>query len=81
MSSSVFYIASALSSLCCCFGFMLLFFGIIGFMMLRKRGKKSVSVTEAIQEGAEMSRAFVRGGKSREQLLAEEEEEERNNRR
>lgn len=79
---STFYIISALSSLCCCFGFFLIFFGIIGFMVLRKRGKKNVTVTEAIQEGAEMSRAFVRGGKSREQLLAEEEEEEnRNNRR
>lgn len=72
----VTYIVSALCSLTCCFLFFVLVLAIVGSMFLKKRGKKNVSAAEAIRAGAEVSRAFVRGEKTREQLLAEEDEEE-----
>ncbi|MFZ5479417.1 MAG: hypothetical protein ACOZNI_21815 [Myxococcota bacterium] len=74
--STTTLILSLLSSLCCCSGFVLIFLLIVGMMVLRKKGKKNVSAKEAIQAGAEVSRAFVRGKKTREELLAEEDEEE-----
>ena len=79
-SSYIIYIVSALASLLCCGGGFLLFLLILGFVFLRKRGKKNISVKEAVSTGADMSRAFIRGQKTREQLLAEEEEEDRKNR-
>lgn len=79
-TSYIIYIVAALSSLLCCGGAFLIFLLILGFVFLRKRGKKDISVKEAMSTGADMSRAFIRGGKTREQLLAEEEEEERKGR-
>lgn len=64
------------SLLCCgsCFLFVVL---LIGWMVLRKRGRKA-SPRQAVVVGVqEMSRAFVRGLKTREELLREEDEEER----
>jgi hypothetical protein len=71
------YIIGALCSLSCCFLFVLLMLAIIGGMFLRKKGKQKVTAREAIQAGMEQSRAFIRGEKSREQMLQEEDEEER----
>ncbi|MEZ4323013.1 MAG: hypothetical protein R3F61_36440 [Myxococcota bacterium] len=47
--------------LCCGIGiFMLLF--VLGIIILRRRGKKKVSVKEAVSAGAEtVSQVFVRG--------------------
>ena len=47
-----------------------------GLLRLRKKGKKDAGVKDMLNEGYEASRAFVRGGKSREELLAEEDEQE-----
>lgn len=71
------YIISGVCSLLCCLLFFVLVLAIIGMMFLRKKGKKNVTAKDAILAGAEVSRAFVRGEKTREQLLAEEDEEER----
>ncbi len=72
------YIIAALSSLCCCLGFVLMIFLIVGMLFLRKRGKKDISAQEAVKVGAEqVSQMFVRPKKSREELMREEDEEER----
>lgn len=69
------YLLSALSCLCCCFFWVFVIILIVGLLRMRKKGKKA-SPVEAFQEGYEASKAFVRGQKTREQLLAEEDEEE-----
>lgn len=69
-------IISLLCSGTCCLLFVVLLLAIIGMMVLRKRGKKKVSAKEAIQAGADASRAFIRGSKSREELLREAELED-----
>lgn len=79
-SGTLIYGLSCLGSLLCCGFCFFLFVLILGFMLLRKKGKKEISVKDALDAGADASRAFIRGGKSREQLLAEEEEEERRGR-
>lgn len=79
-SSSLIYIIASLGSLLCCGFCFFLFVLILGFMLLRKKGKKEITVKAALDAGADASRAFIRGGKSREQLMAEEEEEERRGR-
>lgn len=71
------YIISAVCSLLCCFLFFVIILALIGSMFLKKKGKTNASPKEMIMAGAEVSRAFVRGDKTREQLLAEEDEEER----
>ncbi|MFN7142639.1 MAG: hypothetical protein ACK4YP_02605 [Myxococcota bacterium] len=68
----------SLSGLCCCMGFFLLLFLVVGLLFLRKRGKKDISPQEAVKVGAEqVSQMFVRPKKSREELMREEDEEER----
>ena len=68
-------VASAISSLCCCLAFVLFILLIIGVLTMRKKGKKKVTAREAIATGADqVSRVFVRGQKSREEMLAEEDE-------
>ena len=62
-------ILSLLCSGTCCLLFVVLLLAIVGMMVLRKRGKKKVSAKEALQAGADASRAFIRGSKSREELL------------
>ena len=72
------YLIAGLSSLCCCMGFFLVLFLVVGMMFLRKRGKKDISAQEAVKVGAEqVSQMFVRPKKSREELMREEDEEER----
>ena len=68
------YIASALSCLCCCLVWVFIIIAIIGLLRMRKKGKKA-SAVEVFQEGYEASRAFVRGQKTREQLLAEDDDQ------
>lgn len=75
-SSLISIIGSLLCSSICCVIFVLFFLLIIGMMVMRKKGKKKVSVKQAIQAGADASRAFVRGSKSREELLREAELED-----
>jgi len=78
----IYTIIGILVSLLCCGGFVLVFLAIVGFVLLRRRGKTNATTKEAVSVAAEeMSRAFVRTGKSREQLLREEEEEDRRPRR
>ncbi len=69
-------VISLLCSGLCCLFFFVLFLALVGMLVLRKRGKKKVKIGEAIQAGADASRAFVRGSKSREQLLREAELED-----
>lgn len=66
-------VLSLVCSASCCLLFVVLFLAIIGAVFLRKRGKKKVTAREAIKVGADVSRAFIRGQKSREQLLREAE--------
>jgi hypothetical protein len=81
MDSTLSIVIAALSSLCCCLGFVLFVLFLVGFLFLRKRGQKAATPVEAVRAGADqVSRAFVRTNKTREQLYAEEEEEERKNR-
>lgn len=61
---------------CCCFFWVFVILLIVGLMRLRKKGKTDAGVKEMLNEGYEASRAFVRGNKTREQLLAEEDEQE-----
>ena len=65
-----------LSCSCCCFFWVFVILLIVGLMRLRKKGKTDAGVKEMLNEGYEASRAFVRGNKTREQLLAEEDEQE-----
>ncbi len=74
----VTYIVAGLSSLCCCLGFFLLVFLVVGMLFLRKRGKKDITAQEAVKVGAEqVSQMFVRPKKSREELMRDEDEDER----
>ncbi len=70
-----------ISSLLCCGGFAFFLVLIVGFMVMRKRGKKG-SASEIMSVGVEeVSRAFVKTKKSREEMMREEEEEEKRNKR
>lgn len=72
-------IISLLCSGMCCLFFLFMFLFIVGFMVMRKRGKKVAStgdVRDAVKEGLDASRAFVRGSKTREELLREAELED-----
>lgn len=69
------WIVSLLCSGLCCLLFVVLFFALIGMVFLRKRGKKNVGAREAVEAGVELSRAFVRGEKTREQILKEEDDD------
>ncbi len=69
------YLIYGLSCLCCCLFWVFVIILIVGLLRMRKKGKKANAV-EAFNEGYEASKAFVRGQKTREQLLAEEDEEE-----
>ena len=72
------YLIAGLSTFCCCLGFFLFLFLIVGFLFLRKKGNQSISPQEAVKVGAEqVSQMFVRPKKSREELMREEDEEER----
>lgn len=79
--SMVSIILSSLSCLLCCGGFAFFLILVIGFMVMRKRGKKG-SAKEMMSVGVEeVSRAFVKTKKSREEMMREEEEEENRNKR
>lgn len=69
-------ISSILGCTCCCFFWVFVILLVVGLMRLRKKGKTDAGVKDMLNEGYEASRAFVRGGKTREQLLAEEDEQE-----
>ena len=69
-------IGSLLGCFCCCLFWVFVILLIWGLLRLRKKGKTDAGVKDMLNEGYEASRAFVRGGKTREQLLAEEDEEE-----
>lgn len=75
MDSTISIVIAAVSSLCCCGGSVLFFLLIVGVVVLKRRGK-TVTAAEALATGAEVSRAFVRGQKTREELMAEEDAEE-----
>ena len=77
MDSTVIYIVAGLSSLLCCAGVFLIFCLILGFFLLRKKGKKDATAREAISAGVvQVSQAFSRS-KMREQALAEDEDDHR----
>lgn len=81
ISAYLYYIVSAFFGFCCCCGVPFILF-IVGFMVLRKKGKTEISAKEAVVAGVDqVSRAFVRTGKSREEMIAEEDAEEDRNRR
>ncbi len=67
-------VGSLCSCFCCCLFWVVIIIGIIGLLRMRKKGKKATAV-EVFQEGYEASRAFVRGQKTREQLLAEDDDQ------
>ena len=74
MSSTVSIIISLLCSLTCCLLFVVIILAAIGFMVSRKSGKKKkLSAKQAVKLGADVSRAFIRGDKTREELLREAE--------
>ena len=56
-------VVSALFALLCGGGgFLIFLFGIVGFIVLRRRGKKAVTAKEAVSAGVEsVSQVFVRG--------------------
>ena len=64
MDSTVTIVAlvvSILSSLLCCGAGIFLFLLVLGIFLLRRRGKKKVTVKEAVSAGAEsVSQVFVR---------------------
>ncbi len=75
------YIIGLASSCLCCAGFVFFIILIVGFLAMRKRGKTG-SAKEVMAVGVEeVSRAFVKTKKSREEMMREEEEEERKNKR
>ncbi len=66
-----------LSCTCCCLFWVFIILIIVGVMALRKKGKK-VTAKEAMSEGVEqVSRVFVRGNKTREEMLREDDENQR----
>ncbi len=69
-------VLSALSCFCCCIFWVFVIILVVGVLRMRKKGKKATPV-DVFQEGFEASRAFVRGQKTREQLLNEEDDEAR----
>lgn len=70
------YVIYLLSCSCCCIFWVFVILLIVGLMRLRKKGKTDAGMKDMLNEGYEASRAFVRGNKTREQLLAEEDEQE-----
>jgi hypothetical protein len=74
--SIVSIISSLLGCFCCCLFWVFVILLVWGLLRLRKKGKTDAGVKDMLNEGYEASRAFVRGGKTREQILAEEDEEE-----
>jgi TRAP-type C4-dicarboxylate transport system permease small subunit len=74
VSIVLYYVLPTLSC-CCCPLFVVLLF-VVGFMTLRKRGKKATP-QEAIREGVvQVSQVFNRN-KLREQALADDDDERR----
>lgn len=74
-------IIALLSSCLCCGGFVFFVILIVGYLAMRKTGKKG-NAKEIMAVGVEeVSRAFVKTKKSREDLMREEEEEENRNKR
>lgn len=70
-----------LSSCLCCAGFVFFVILIVGYLAMRKSGKKG-SAKDIMAVGVEeVSRAFVKTKKSREDMMREEEEEENRNKR
>lgn len=70
-----------LSSCLCCAGFVFFVILIVGYLAMRKSGKKG-SAKDIMAVGVEeVSRAFVKTKKSREDLMREEEEDENRNKR
>jgi len=76
MSSIFSLIGPLLGCFCCCIFWVFVVLLVWGLLRLRKKGKTDAGVKDMLNEGYEASRAFVRGGKTREQILAEEDEEE-----
>ncbi len=74
------YLIYLLSCSCCCIFWVFVILLIVGLMRLRKKGKTDAGMKDMLNEGYEASRAFVRGNKTREQLLAEEDEQENHRR-
>jgi len=62
MSTNVIAIVvSLLLSLLCCGGSFFFFVLILGFVLLRRRGKKTITVQDAVKTGAvSVSQVFVR---------------------
>ncbi|MBM4364650.1 MAG: hypothetical protein FJ102_00430 [Deltaproteobacteria bacterium] len=70
-------IGSIVGCTCCCLFWVFVIVLIAGVMALRKKGKK-VTAKEAVTEGVEqVSRVFVRGNKTREEMLREDDENNR----
>lgn len=68
------WLISLLCCSSCCLLFVVLVLAVIGFMVSKKRGKKKqLSPAQAVKLGADVSRAFIRGEKTREELLREAE--------
>lgn len=65
MSSSFLFIVLSLATLLCGGGgCILVFLFILGFILLRRRGKKQVTAKEAVKVGAEtVSQVFMRTNK------------------
>jgi len=76
MDASLIYgLSCCFSSLCCLMAFVIFLF-IIGRMVMKKKGKEPQTVKDTIKVGADVTRGFIRGTKSREQLLREAELED-----
>jgi UPF0716 family protein affecting phage T7 exclusion len=74
VGSTLSLLLSLLCSLSCCLLFVVLVLAVVGFVVYRKGGKKEkLSPQAAVKLGADASRAFIRGEKSREDLLREAE--------
>ena len=58
-------------------GFLVFVLGIVGFIVLRRRGKKTVSAQEAVSAGVEsVSQVFVRGQGGLQALDDDEDDED-----
>lgn len=68
------YLIYGLSCTCCCLFWVFVILLVVGMMALRKKGKK-VTAKGAVSEGVEqVSRVFVRGNKTREEMLREDDD-------
>lgn len=74
-------IIGLISSCLCCGGFVFFIILIVGFLAMRKSGKKGTAKEIMAVGVEEVSRAFVKTKKSREELMREEEDEENRNKR